>query len=114
MSIEDRQFINSVSLSVKHIDNLHSIDFPLRIFFVFPDNHDVAVQHVQFLKRKFRRNFNSIIVPTCYRKAILRKILQVKLKESLAELDTYHNMACTSHKSTNFVWCLITLLLVHC
>ncbi len=57
MSIEDRQFMESVSQSIKLVDGHYCIDLPLKKKDVaFPNNYVVASLRAQFLKRKFKRN----------------------------------------------------------
>lgn len=57
MSIEDRQFMKSVSQSIKLVDGHYCIDLPLKKKDVmFPNNYVVASLRSQFLKRKFKRN----------------------------------------------------------
>lgn len=57
MSIEDRQFMKSVSQSIELVDGHYCIDLPLKKRDVmFPNNYVVASLRSQFLKRKFKRN----------------------------------------------------------
>lgn len=57
MSGEDRQFMDSVSQSVKLVNGHYSIGLPLKNKNItFPNNRAVAVQRVGSLKRKLLRN----------------------------------------------------------
>ncbi|KAK0144597.1 hypothetical protein N1851_017050 [Merluccius polli] len=57
MSSEDRQFMDSVSQSVKLNEGHYSISLPLKEKDVtFPNNRAVAVQRVESLKRKLSKN----------------------------------------------------------
>lgn len=57
MSSEDRQFIESVSRSVKLNEGHYSISLPLKKKdMTFPNNRAVAVQRVERLKRRLLRN----------------------------------------------------------
>lgn len=57
MSSEDKQFMDSVTQSVKLINGHHSIGLPLKKKKItFPNNRAVAVQRVESLKWKLLRN----------------------------------------------------------
>ncbi|XP_019750034.1 uncharacterized protein LOC109530618 [Hippocampus comes] len=57
MSFEDKQFMDSVSNSVKMVDGHYSIGLPFKNKdIVFPDNSVFAVQRAECLKRKLIKN----------------------------------------------------------
>lgn len=103
MSIEDRQFMKSVSQSIELFDGHYCIDLPLKKRDVmFPNNYVVASLRSQFLKRKFKRNSAFYMD--------YKKIPASEIEETLAESGKSHTMGCITHKNTNFEWCLTVQL----